>query len=110
MARDWRSDPKPFESWELSNNSAQIRTAKQRLENIAITDEMPDEIIPFDGGEIESDSETNRIIVRHDEKPDREIINKLKSRGFKWSPQAKAWQRLRSESALFIAKEICGVS
>ena len=109
MSRAWRSDSKPFESWALSNNSAVIRTAKERLEKLAIASEMPDEVIPFDGGEIESDSETNRIIVRHDEKPDRTVIDKLKSRGFKWSPQAKAWQRLRSKSALYTAKEICGV-
>ena len=108
-AYSWVQKNGPFEDWRLSNNNAQIRTAKKRLETLATVDEMPDEVIPFDGGEIKSDSETNRIIVRHREKPEREIIDKLKSYGFRWSPQAKVWQRLRNKSALYAAMKICGI-
>jgi hypothetical protein len=64
---------------------------------------MPDETIPFDGGEIHSDPETNRVIIRFDAKPEEYVASRLKALGFKWSPGSRAWQRLRSRAALQMA-------
>lgn len=70
---------------------------------------MPAELIEFDGGEIESDPITNRVMIRFDERQDDAMTQKLKSCGFRWAPSVKAWQRLRNPAALYAAKKICGV-
>ena len=37
-------------------------------------------------GQISDDAEENRIVIRFAAKPSREMLDKLRSRGFKWSP------------------------
>lgn len=86
-----------------------IKRIKERIAQLEQVDQMPAEIIEFDAGEIESDPVTNRVIIRHDKKPDDETIRALKSNGFHWSHSEKAWQRLRNLNALYAAKAICGV-
>jgi len=71
---------------------------------------MPDEVIEFDGGEIESDSTTNRVIIRYDQRQPDEITDKLKVYGFHWSPTVGGWTRLRNANALYAAKRICAVN
>lgn len=100
---------KPVASWELSNLNAQIKNTEKRIEKLKETDAMADETFDFDLGYIHSNEETNRIEIYFDEKPGEELRKRLKINGFKWSPRAKAWQRLRNERALRIAKNILEV-
>jgi hypothetical protein len=97
----------PFASYELTSINQRIKSAKQRLEQLAALDEMPAEIITFEGGEIEVDLDENRVKIRFDERQSVEITDKLKRRGFKWSRNNQCWQRLRNKSALYAAKAIC---
>ena len=107
-AYSWIQKNGPYESFELTNNLAVIKNIKMRLEKLEKVENMADETISFEGGKIISDSTTNRIIIFHDEKPAPEVIAKLKSNGFRWSPSVKGWQRLRSPGSLYLAKKICG--
>jgi len=86
-----------------------IKRIKERIAKLEQVDQMPEEIIKFDGGEIISDTETNRVMIRHDEKPDSTVIQALKSNGFHWSRSDRAWTRLRNPNALYAAKIICNV-
>lgn len=100
---------KPAPSYELTNLNQQIKNTEKRIIQLQEVDEMPDETFDFDLGYIHSNEETNRIEIYFDEKPGEELRKHLKINGFKWSPRAKAWQRLRNERALRIAKNILEV-
>jgi hypothetical protein len=48
----------------------------------------------------------NRLQLFFPGKPEEETIQKLKSRGFKWSPRNKAWQRQLTPNALRVVSYI----
>ena len=62
------------------------------------------EKIEFDGGYI--DIENDRVIIKHEEKPDRAVIEKIKARGFRWSRNYSCWCRKHTAMALRDAKEV----
>lgn len=99
----------PAAWYELPYLSKNIKTVKERIAKLERVDQMPAEIIVFDGGEIDSNAVTNRIIIRFDERCGDEMCETLKHNGFKWAPSEKGWQRLRNPNALYYAKKICGV-
>ena len=98
-----------FQSYTLTNNNAKIKAAKNKVltmkARIAIKETF--EPIPFDGGVI--NIEADRVTITHDEKPEREVIEKIKSRGFHWSRNYGTWSRKHTAQALFDAKEIVGI-
>lgn len=106
-ARKNGTEPEPW--FTLPYIGRDIKAAKERIAKLEAIDAMPAELIEFDSGEIESDLETNRIIIRYDERQPEEITEKLKGNGFHWSPTEHAWLRLRSRAALRMACAICGV-
>jgi len=59
MARDWRKDPAPFESFALSNNSAEIRRVKTRIEELEKRADNPIQGWKFDVGEVVANTENN---------------------------------------------------
>ncbi len=50
------------------------------------------------------------LIVIFDGKPDSDVRDKLKSRGFRWAPSVGAWQRQRTVNAMWAAKSIVEVA
>ena len=98
-----------FASFTLTNNNAKIKAAKDKIEimkkRINVKSEF--EPIQFPGGII--DIENDRVTITHDEKPDRQIIEKIKSRGFHWSRNYNCWSRKHTVNALYAAKELMGV-
>ena len=107
-ARKNGTEPAPW--YTLPYLGRDIKAAKERITKLERVDSMPAEQIRFDGGEIESDPTTNRVMIRFDERQDDAMTQKLKSNGFRWAPSVKAWQRLRSLNALYAACQICGVN
>jgi hypothetical protein len=100
-----------FPGWRITNNGANIRRIKQRIEELEKRVQTPGiEAITGDGWTICEDVEENRIIVRFDEKPSREILAALRQNGFKWSPTRGAHVRMRSNGALYAAKRALGVN
>lgn len=95
-------------SFELSNNNASIRRLKKRIEEetAKAQDTTKEEII--NGIKILDNVEENRVQIFFDSIPNEETRKKLKSNGFRWSRFNKAWQRHRSNQALYLAKQIVG--
>ena len=91
----------PFPAWCLSNNSAEIRRIKSRVEDLQRKAEQEPREWSGTGWTAETDLDDNRIRVYFDEKPDDETHSILKGHGFKWSPKAGAWQRQITRAAIW---------
>jgi len=97
---------KPYPSWSLTNNSANIRRLKERLE--ALKNKRNDKTTQTEvnGVRIVDNVEDNRLQVFFPGKPSQDIRSELKHSGFKWAPSVGAWQRMRGYGATQRAKEI----
>jgi len=100
----------PYPVWALSNNSAEIRRIKKRIESMERMAEKSDEGWSFDGGEVVINKEANRLQIRFDGKPDETIRAELKSNGFRWAPSQGVWQRQLTNNALFAVKQIKSIA
>jgi frataxin-like iron-binding protein CyaY len=83
-----------------------IRKKKEMIEMLKVRIERKSQWqdINFDGGYITI--EDDRIKIFNDSKPDQEIINKLKSCGFRWSRHWGCWCRKHTGNAIYAAKKI----
>lgn len=106
IERAYSFNKKPAPSYVLTNLNARIKNTELRLEKLKIVDCMEDETLEWEGFKIRSNSETNRIEIYFNEKPDEEVREKLKRNGFRWARSIGAWQRLRTPQALRIAKQL----
>ncbi|EGU37766.1 hypothetical protein VII00023_18319, partial [Vibrio ichthyoenteri ATCC 700023] len=91
-----------YPSYKLTNNSATIRTTKQRIEEL---EALHNQAALSEQGCIDSVSwslyeEDGRIKVTFDAIPSEEVRKVLKSNGFKWSRYSKAWVRKITANAV----------
>ena len=106
MASGWHYEKKPFQSWQLSNNNAEIRRLKGRIEELTRHKEAAYVGWEFDGGTVEINREANRLQIFFEGKPDATVRDELKSNGFRWSPKAEAWQRQLNDTTIRVADRI----
>ena len=106
MASGWHYEKKPFQSWQLSNNSAEIRRVKGRIEDLTRHKEAAYVGWEFEGGTVEINREANRLQIFFEGKPDATVREELKSNGFRWSPKAEAWQRQLNDTTIRVADRI----
>ena len=99
----------PIPSYQLSNRNAEINRLKKRIAALQRVDRMEHVEIDFEGGQIVTNEDINRVQILFDEKPDEATRSKLKSYGFRWSPREKAWQAQRTPRYLERSKYILGV-
>ena len=104
MSRDWRKDPVPFPEYSLSNNNANIRRVKQRIEDLSSKSEFAG--WSFEGGRAEANEAENRLQLLFDEKPTADQRQELKRNGFIWAPSQGAWQRQLNKNAIHAAGRI----
>ena len=103
MAQGCQSDNKPFLPWQLSNNSAEIRRVRARIEQLTRQRATVYVGWEFDGGTVEANQEENRLQIFFDHKPDEEVRTALKANGFRWAPSVGAWQRQLNDNAIHVA-------
>jgi hypothetical protein len=99
-------EKKPYPAWALSNNNAEIRRIKEKMERLSKLDAVEAETITFNGGKLAVNTETNRVQFLFDDKPGEETRALLKSCGFRWAPSESAWQRQRTMDAINTAKRL----
>ena len=103
----WRVDDKPFASYELTNNNANIHRIRSRIEEIERNQSREAaEDITGEGYTLKEDTEAVRIQFYFDEKPSAEVREILKSHGFRWAPSVGAWQRMLNDNGRYAAKQV----
>ena len=106
MSSQWHIEDKPYPSWALSNNNAEIRRIKGRIAELTKKQETAYAGWEFDGGTVEANKEDNRLQIFFEEKPDEKTRETLKENGFRWSPKAGAWQRQLNDNAIYVADRL----
>ena len=83
MSSQWHIEDKPYPSWALSNNNAEIRRIKGRIAELTRKQETAYAGWEFDGGKVEANREDNRLQIFFEEKPDEKTRETLKKNGFR---------------------------
>lgn len=94
------------QKWELTNINQQMRSVKERIQELKELDELQFEEINFDGGKVIRNVDVNRIQFIFDSIPDEKVRDILKHRGFKWSRYESAWQRLYNKNGILATKSV----
>lgn len=90
--------------YELPYINKEIKRVKERIESLKELDKIEFKEIVFNGGKITHNKKINRIQILFDDIPNEEIRTLLKRRGFKWSRNEGAWQRLFNKSSIHASK------
>lgn len=110
MSSQWHLEDKPFASWALSNNNAEIRRVKERIKSLSQQKEIGYAGWEFAGGRVEANTDANRLQIFFDKKPDEATRAEMKSNGFRWSPKEGAWQRQLTDNAYYAANYVKAIA
>ncbi len=102
-----------FADYETANNRANLKRVEERIvieqreqeRRTAIKDAGASER-EFEGGRISEDAADNRLRIYFDRKPEYDMIQRLKRSGWRWSPNAGAWQRQLTQAARASAQQL----
>ena len=101
-----------FASYQTTNNNANIRKIKQRIAHLARIETRQPREETIGTVRMVENVEENRVQLFFPGKPSADVRQRLKGAGFRWSPEAGAWQRMLGNNAVWaaesIAKEFAG--
>ena len=94
-----------FADYELSNNNANIRRMKERVEGLRRTKGATPTTLRGENGVLYEDCPAdNRVRLFFSQIPDLATRTRLKSQGFRWTPSLRCWQAYRNPVSLERAK------
>jgi hypothetical protein len=106
----WQGARIGFATYQLSNNLAEIKRLQARVAQVeakaARVEEGKGAERVVNGVRVVEDNSDDRLRLIFDGKPAPQIISTLKSRGFRWSPRAGAWQRQLTQNARYAAEAV----
>lgn len=95
-----------FAPYQLTNNSAEIRRLKKRIESLDNLRSLDDIETDYGHFIFKRDIEDNRYCFIFEGKPHQDVRTILKNNSFVWSPQREAWVRKISGSANYASKDV----
>jgi len=93
-------------AYKLRNWASEARRIRGRIAELETKAAAPPRADEAFGGDIVITEADNRVRVLFATKPAPAVIALLKSRGFRWSPTASAWQRQATENGWYAAREV----
>lgn len=90
----------PYPTFELTNNNAKLKAAKDRLARLSRVKAQDNTEIVHEHFKVVRNTETMRLQLFFDGKPDEATRTLLKQNGFKWAPSQSAWQRQLTNNAI----------
>lgn len=98
-----------FPSYKLTNNNANIRRIKLRVEELEKMRAEPFENFECDDYTYCECDEEGRVLFTFPSKPSSDVRGILIANGFKWSPSREAWTRVLSSDAKSAGKYVRSV-
>lgn len=98
-------EKKPFPTYATSNNNANIKRIQKRIKSLE-TVIVAREPIKGPGFTITEHPEERRIWCEFDAKPDRDICQKMRRNGWKWSRNRLAWVRYLNANSRYCVRFI----
>lgn len=95
-----------FAPFELSNNNAKIKDVEKKIKRHERLASKEDEEKEYVWGVTRIAYSEERYRFIFDGKPAKEVIQLLKSNGFKWSPSNSAWQRQITTNAKYAFEKV----
>jgi hypothetical protein len=95
-----------YQTFELTNNGANIRRLKARAETLKAHENDQESETIVNDIRIVDNPDANRLQVFFPGKPDETTRSALKSYGFRWTPSVGCWQSYRSRHAYDAAYKI----
>ena len=99
-----------FANYQLTNNNANIRRMRERLEGISRNQAAEETVTAGENARVEDCPADNRVRLFFPGKPSDAIRSDLKSSGFRWSPTIGAWQAYRHAHTIAKAHALAGVA
>ena len=94
-------------TFEMTNNNQNMNSIKKRIELLEKRkNDVTRVLFENDIVKVIDNVEDNRLQIIFNEKPSEEIRSELKRCGFKYAYTTKTYQRFRSNSAIYAAKDI----
>lgn len=90
----------PYPSFELTNNNAKLKSARDRLARLSRVKAQDSTEIAHKQFKVVRNTEIMRLQLFFDGKPDDATRTLLKLNGFKWAPSQSAWQRQLTNNAI----------
>lgn len=98
---------KPYDTWQLTNNNANIKRIKERIANLEQIKAQENNVQENEICKIVENTEAMRLQLYFKEKPSEKVRQILKSNGFKFSPKNNnAWQRQLTANARYACKRV----
>jgi len=106
MTPQWgNAGPIGFPPYRLTNNNAEIKRLKNRIEQLEKASEAETKEHDFQGVcKVVENVEENRVQFIFDGKPSAEVRGIMKDHGFRWAPSQGAWQRKLTGNARYSAR------
>jgi len=106
-AYSWERQPYP--AYMLTNNNANIRRIKTRIEQVTATQSAPVVSVEGEKARFEDCPPENRVRLYFPGKPEVQIREQLKKHGFRWTPTLGAWQAYRNYRSIDFARNMAGI-